>query len=149
MSINFTSDIDGATSGSGITKITVGDKTINLAEVVSGGGNGASGTFTIDNTTTKSVTVNTGLDDVHFIAMLISPDATMTSGTRIWGIAIADFDNDYWWYSVSNAGGTALITCMFGKVLTDESHRFSKAGGDVTFSSPNAVNNSIYQWYAL
>ena len=44
MSINFTSDIDGATSGSGITKITVGGKTINLSEVSSGGV--ASGSFT-------------------------------------------------------------------------------------------------------
>ena len=47
MSINFTSDIDGATSGSGITQITVGGKTINLTEVSSGSSGGVmSGSFT-------------------------------------------------------------------------------------------------------
>lgn len=149
MSINFTSDIDGATSGIGITKIKVGGKTINLTEVVSGGGNGARGSFTIDNTTTYPCTVNTGLDDVHFIAILISPDATMTSGDRMWGIAIADFDNDYWWFAQSNVSGTSLTGLSLGTNVENDSHKFTKNGGDVTFTAASVLNNSIYQWYAL
>ena len=150
MSINFTSDIDGATSGNGINKITVGGKTINLTEVMSGGGSGASGTFTISDTETKSITVSTGLDDVHFIAILIAPEATMTAGTRVWGIAIADFDNDYWWYSYSNAGGDTLTLIDRGKSVGGlDAHKFTKNGGEVTFKTTVPANNSIFNWYAL
>lgn len=155
MSINFTSDIDGATSGSGITKITVGGKTINLTEVSSGSSGGvASGTFTPEEKATQ-INIDTGID-FSFI-MVVKKTTTLGYGYRTRCALAWDRTNQLVMSVGTNAGGTTFtgalgiqksdtVTNVSGSTNTEE-----KDGTSLVINSNDTIGwlaPEEYQWYA-
>ena len=156
MSINFTSDIDGATSGSGINKITIAGKTINLTET--GGetaGNGVvSGTFTPEEKATP-INIDTGID-FSFI-MVVKKTATLNYGYRTRCAFAWDRTNQLVMSVGTNAGGgiftggmsiqkSDTVTSVNGSTNTEE-----KDGTSLVINSNNTVGwlaPEEYQWYA-
>ena len=153
MSINFTSDIDGATSGSGITKITVGGKTINLSEVSSGGV--ASGSFTPEEKT-YSYTIDTGVDFTHFFVG--KKTATLNYGYRIFIGCFVDITNDLVYFVGTNSGGKALVANIktfkdFSAAESIDSYHVRKNGTNIVITSNSACALGAlcpeeYIWYA-
>lgn len=149
MSINFTSDIDGATSGSGITKITVGGKTINLSETGStGSGNGvASGSFTPE-AQEESISIDTGVDFTHIFVG--KKTKTLNYGYRTFVGIFADIDNNFLYFVGTNSAGTAFSGAM--QYWEDQS--FYVKNGTVfsaaldTASSSGVCCPEEYIWYA-
>lgn len=120
MSINFTSDIDGATSGSGITKITVGGKTINLSEVSSGSSGGSmSGSFTPTENSADIIIEISG----EFNAFLFHQETVLTvegvrslygglfkNGQQVFTIGSNSSGTTYNSTNIYNGGSNAVIT---------------------------------------
>lgn len=155
MSINFTSDIDGATSGSGITKITVGGKTINLTEVSSGSSGGVvSGTFTPEEKAT-TLSIDTGID-FSFI-MVVKKTTTLNYGYRTRCAFAWDRTNQLVMSVGTNASGGSFtggmsiqksdtVASVFGSTNIEE-----KGGTSLVFNSNDTVGwlaPEEYQWYA-
>lgn len=155
MSINFTSDIDGATSGSGITQITVGGKTINLSEVSSGeSGVVASGSFTPEAQET-SRSIDTGIDFTHFFIYKKTPE--LNYGYRTFCGLFADIENDVFYFVGTNSGGTAAA----GKLYTWTSQiigtllmwGYAKDGTTFSITLSSSTEGGVfcpeeYVWYA-
>lgn len=152
MSINFTSDIDGATSGSGITKITIAGKTINLTETA---GNGVvSGTFTPEEKAT-SFNLDTGID--FSFLMFFKKSATLGYGYRTRCAFAWDRTNQLVMTVGTNAGGGAYaggmniqksdtVAGVSGSTNTEE-----KNGTSLVINSNDMVGwlaPEEYQWYA-
>lgn len=155
MSINFTSDIDGATSGSGITKITIGGKTINLTEVSSGSSGGVvSGTFTPEEKAT-TLSIDTGID-FSFI-MVVKKTTTLNYGYRTRCAFAWDRTNQLLMSVGTNAGGGSFtgglgipkndtVAGVNGSTNTEE-----KDGTSLVINSNDTVGwlaPEEYQWYA-
>lgn len=135
MSINFTSDIDGATSGSGITKITVDGKTINLSEVGGNAGNGVvSGTFTPEAQGT-SISIDTGIDFTHIFVG--KKTATLSYGYRTFVGMFVDIGNDFIYVIGTNAAGTSASGII------------SNWAESVIFPSPGLTKNGTVLEVAL
>ena len=155
MSINFTSDIDGATSGSGITKITVGGKTINLTEVSSGSSGGVvSGTFTPEEKAT-TLSIDTGID-FSFI-MFVKKTTTLGYGYRTRCALAWDRTNQLGMSVGTNAGGGTFT----GGMSTQKSDTVTSMSGSTNIEEKNGTslvinsNDTVgwlapeeYQWYA-
>ena len=155
MSINFTSDIDGATSGSGITKITIGGKTINLTEVSSGSSGGVvSGTFTPEEKA-KQFILDTGID--FSFLMYFKKTATLNYGYRTKCVFVWDRTNQLVMTVGTNAAGTSgtggmaisksdTVTSVTGNINNEE-----KDGTSLVINSSDAsgwLAPEEYQWYA-
>ena len=156
MSINFTSDIDGATSGSGITKITVGGKTINLTETggETAGNSVVSGTFTPEEKATQ-ISIDTGID-FSFI-MFVKKTTTLGYGYRTKCAFVWDRTNQLVMTVGTNAGGTSgtggmsiaksdTVTSVSGSTNNEE-----KDGTSLVINSSDTVGwlaPEEYQWYA-
>lgn len=155
MSINFTSDIDGAPSGSGITKITVGGKTINLEEVSSGSSGGVvSGTFTPGEKATP-FTVDTGID--FSFLMFFKKSATLNYGYRTRCAFAWDRTNQLVMSVGTNAGGTSYAGAMGIQksdtvtTVTGTINNEVKDGTSLVINSSNTIGWLVpeeYQWYA-
>lgn len=156
MSINFTSDINGATSGSGIKKITVGGKTINLSE--SGGdstGNGVvSGVFTPTGEE-ETVTVDTGID-FNFVAFYKKTE-TLGYGRRTLQGCFWDRASGIYARLTTNAACSADAG-VFGMAVSDteteitgDKYVCAKDGTKLIISSVEATGflpPEEFQWYA-
>lgn len=148
MSINFTSDIDGATSGSGITKITVGGKTINLTEASSGSGGGVvSGTFTPEAQSTSYV-IDTGIDFEHFFVG--KKTATLSYGYRTYFGSFADIQNNFLYSLSTNTTGVSFAGFM---MLWDSNDvGYTKDGTAINITLNTAKHGAFcpeeYVWYA-
>lgn len=147
MSINFTSDIDGATRGSGITQITVGGKTINLTEVSSGGSTGgvASGSFTPE-AQAASYSIDTG---VNFNCVVVGKKTnTVGYGYRTMCGFFADIQNDFAHMVHTNSSGTAFA----GGTQTPATFGIAKDGTtlnlNLNVSSYGYFCPEEYVWYA-
>lgn len=155
MSINFTSDIDGATSGSDITKITIGGKTINLTEVSSGSSGGVvSGTFTPGEKATP-FTLDTGID--FSFLMFFKKTTTLNFGYRTKCVFAWDRTNQLLISVGTNAAGTSYaggmsiaksdtVTSVSGSTNNEE-----KDGTSLVINSSDKVGwlaPEEYQWYA-
>lgn len=155
MSINFTSDINGATSGSGITKITIGGKTISLTEVSSGSSGGVvSGTFTPVEKATQ-INIDTGID-FSFI-MFVKKTTTLGYGYRTRCAFVWDRTNQLVMSVGTNAGGGTFtggmsiqksdtVAGVNGSTNTEE-----KGGTSLVINSNDTVGwlaPEEYQWYA-
>lgn len=156
MSINFTSDIDGATSGSGITKITVGGKTINLTETgEETAGNGVvSGTFTPEEKATL-FNLDTGID--FSFLMYFKKSTTLNYGYRTKCAFAWDRTNQLLITIGTNAGGTSFtggmsmaksdtVTSVSGSTNNEE-----KDGTSLVINASDAAGwlaPEEYQWYA-
>lgn len=148
MSINFTSDIDGATSGSDITKITVGGKTINLTEVSSGSSGGvASGSFTPE-AQAASYVIETGIDFNHIFVGKKTP--TIGYGYRTMCGIFADIANNFIYEICTNAAGTSFSGGIF--VWESNPVDCKKEGTVLNFSINTASYGYLcpeeYVWYA-
>lgn len=157
MSINFTSDIDGATSGSGIKKITVGGKTINLTEV---GGNSTgsgvvSGTFTPTGEE-ETFTVDTGID-FSFVTFFKKTE-TLGYGRRTLQGYFWDRASGIYARLTTNAAGTSAAG-YFGAAdsgteteITGGEYVCKKDGTKLIILSVDATGflpPEEFQWYAF
>lgn len=156
MSINFTSDIDGATSGSGITKITIAGKTINLTEVSSGSSGGVvSGTFTPGEKAT-SFTLDTGID--FSFLMYFKKTATLNYGYRTRCVFAWDRTNQLVMSVGTNAGGTSFTGGGMSIAksdtvtsVTNSKNNEEKDGTSLVINSSDTIGwlaPEEYQWYA-
>ena len=155
MSINFTSDINGATSGSDITKITIGGKTINLTEVSSGSSGGVvSGTFTPEEKATQ-INIDTGID-FSFI-MFVKKTTTLGYGYRTKCAFVWDRTNQLVMSVGTNAGGTSYAGVMGIQksdtvtTVTGTINNEVKDGTSLVINSSDTVGwlaPEEYQWYA-
>ena len=155
MSINFTSDIDGATGGSGITKITVGGKTINLTEVSSGSSGGVvSGTFTPGAKATP-FTLDTGID--FSFLMFFKKTTTLNYGYRTRCAFAWDRTNQLVMSVGTNAGGTSYAGAMGIQksdtvtTVTGTINNEVKDGTSLVINSSDTIGWLVpeeYQWYA-
>lgn len=149
MSINFTSDIDGATSGSGITKITISGKTINLTEVSSGSSGGVvSGTFTPEEKAT-SFTLDTGID--FSFLMFFKKSTTLNYGYRTRCAFAWDRTNQLFMSVGTNAGGTTYTGGMGIQKSGTVTNSEVKDGTSLVINSSDIIGWLVpeeYQWYA-
>lgn len=151
MGINFTSDIDGATSGSGITKITVGGKTINLSEVggSSTGSGVASGSFTPEENAT-SFDIETGIDFQFLFIGKKSP--TINLGYRTYLGNVIDIEHDLAWLISTNSGGGSYAATLktWTELAATTTETFAKNGTtfNVVLNTSGSLAPEEYVWYA-
>ena len=155
MSINFTSDIDGATSGSGITKITVGGKTINLSEVGGNAGNGVvSGTFTPTGNETEFA-IDTGID--FSVVAFLKKSETLGYGHRVMQAYFWDRTLNMFARISTNSSGDAdagIFGVTVSDTVTEKSGSANVAVKDGTnfvilpVSAVGMLCPEEYVWYA-
>jgi len=138
MSITATAD---GTSYNGIDTITVGGKTISLRESGGSSGGVVSGTFTGNDTVSK--TINTGLDSVSgFVVYRTTP---ATNSSRALGVVIYDGTNTI------DVGSNGTDSTMFAIGAID-AITATISGGDITITSTSGQGSFLsaitYKWTA-
>ena len=139
MSITATAD---GTSYNGIDTITVGGKTISLTESGGSSGGVVSGTFTGNDTLSK--TINTGLSSVSGFVVYRTTPAT-SGGSRALGVVIYDGINTI---DVGSNTGDSTIFALGGiDAITP-----TISGGDITITSTSGhgsfLSTVTYKWIA-